>query len=84
MTFVVVGWQVGIEVCFEKKLQFQIEIIQIMLVSGMAGLLAGHPIDTLKVRQQILGRPMIESIVNIHRAGGVLSNVNIVNPSNYD
>lgn len=42
-------------------------------ISGMAGLVVGHPIDTLKVRQQILGRPMLESIGQIHKAGGLLS-----------
>ncbi len=43
------------------------------ILAGMAGLVVGHPIDTLKVRQQILGRPMLESITNIYRAGGILS-----------
>jgi len=41
----------------------------------MAGLVVGHPVDTIKVRQQIKGRPMIESIRYVYHNGGIHGNL---------
>jgi hypothetical protein len=38
----------------------------------MAGLIVGHPIDTIKVRQQISCQSVVESVKFVHVQGGRL------------